>query len=338
VNRSRARAGPLARALFALLAGAMLGSVPAAAMEVKRVGTTLVLTGEIARRDLDRVQAEFARPPAITDVVLRNSMGGNSWTGYRLGELFREKGVTTAVSGHCVSSCSRLFLGGRQRVFSDDFPAGLTYVGFHGHYDFDKLNLKAVEQNDQAGWTLRHTDGKADPALVQRWINIPERRGDMRFYRDAVRDLGAQPTVLCSGRESSRPRQCETVTTTALAQGIVTSNMPWRSPDAADLMYPQRELKYPTTRYATLAQVDRLPVRGASAGAARKDFMQFRDAALPRAFAVASDGSRWAWSANGAQSIDVALERCNVGLRAARSAARCVLYAVDERVVFSAGR
>lgn len=36
---------------------------------------------------------------SITHVVLRNSMGGNSWTGYRLGELFREKGVTNGGIG-----------------------------------------------------------------------------------------------------------------------------------------------------------------------------------------------------------------------------------------------
>jgi hypothetical protein len=89
------------------------GTAPSFAMELKVSANTMVLSGEVVARDLDRIKEVFKANPAITHVVLRNSMGGNSWTGYRLGELFREKGVTTAVSGFCVSSCSRLFLGGK---------------------------------------------------------------------------------------------------------------------------------------------------------------------------------------------------------------------------------
>ena len=180
------------------------GIQSAYAMAVYRLGDTLILSGEVDRRDLDAVRAEFAKPPVITHVVLRNSMGGNSWTGYRLGELFREHGVTTAVSGHCVSSCSRLFLGGKQRLFSDDYPASLTYVGFHGHYDFGRLNPEAVKKNDLANWTARFTAGLADPKLVQRWINIERRAGDVRFYPGTVHAQWKDTSFLCLGTESAR--------------------------------------------------------------------------------------------------------------------------------------
>jgi hypothetical protein len=43
---------------------------------------------------------------------------------------------------------------------------------------------------------------------------------------------------------------------------------------------------------------------------AKRDFGQFRLAALPRAFAVSANGAHWAWSANDPNSIDVALARC----------------------------
>lgn len=301
------------------------------AMTVQREGTTLILSGEIVRRDLDSVQAQFAKPPAITHVVLRNSMGGNSWTGYRLGELFREKGVTTVVSGHCVSSCSRLFLGGRQRMFSDDYPASLTYVGFHGHYDFGTLNVAAVEKNDLLQWTLKFTDGKADPALVKRWIAIERRAGDVRFYPPAVVSRLGQATVLCVGTESARPQQCEKIATTALVQGIVTTQTLWSSPDRAHLLYGARRVQFPTTAYATLDQDDRLPARNALA---RRDFGQFKAAALPRAFAVSTNGAHWAWSGNDPNSIDVALARCQTRAGGRTTGAKCVLYAVDERVVY----
>lgn len=310
---------------------ALLGSAPANSMTFKREGTTLVLSGEVVARDLDRAKAEFKTAPAITHVVLRNSMGGNSWTGYRLGELFREHGVTTVVSGYCVSSCSRLFLGGKVRMFSDDYPASLTYVGFHGHYDFGKLNSQAVEKNDLAQWTLKFTDGKVDPKLVQRWINIERRAGDVRFYPDLVTARFTQPTMLCVGTESSRPQQCEKISTNALVQGIVTTNAMWSSPDSANLPYGWRRQQFPTTAYATLDQADRLPARNA---VARRDFEQFRNAALPRAFAISANGTRWAWSANDPNSVDVALARCKTKGGGTTTGARCVLYAVDERVVY----
>ncbi len=298
----------------------------ACAMNFKRLGTTLVLSGEVVARDLDKAKAEFKTAPAITHVVLRNSMGGNSWTGYRLGELFREHGVTTAVSSHCVSSCSRLFLGGKQRMFTDDYPASLTYVGFHGHYDFGKLNIQAVEKNDLARWTMKFTDGKTDAKLVQRWINIERRAGDVRFYPAAVKTQWKDSSFLCVGTESARPTQCERLGTSALAQGIVTTTQRYTSPDAAGLPYKLREARYPTTPYATLNDMAKLP--NASA-AARKDFQQFMASAVPRAFAVSVNSKQWAWNANDNESATRAVERCQ-----AKAKASCVLYAVDERVVY----
>ncbi len=298
----------------------------AQAMEFKRIGATLILSGEVVARDLDRVKAEFKATPAITHVVLRNSMGGNSWTGYRLGELFREKGVTTAVSGHCISSCSRLFLGGKVRLFSDDYPASLTFVGLHGHYDFGKLNQHAVEKNELARWTVKHTDGKVDPKLLQRWMQIQRRAGDARFYPASVTALWNDASFLCEGTESARPTQCERLGTNALVQGIVTNTHLFSSADASDLPFKKRETKHPTTAYAALTDTRKLP--GTSA-ALRNDYAQFIRSALPRAFAVSKNGRQWAWNANDAQSAERALTRCQ-----AKNQAGCQLYAVDERVVF----
>ena len=318
------------RTISTLMATAVM---PAFAMELKVSADALVLSGEVVARDLDRIKDVLRQNANITHVVLRNSMGGNSWTGYRLGELFREKGMITAVSGYCVSSCSRLFLGGKVRMFSDDYPASLTYVGFHGHYDFGKLNLAAVRKDDLAGWTKKYTDGKVDAKLMQRWINIERRAGDVRFYPDPVAERLTQPTVLCAGTESARPQQCEKIATHALAQGIVTTNALYSSPDASGLPYKIREQRFPTTAYAMLAQTDRLPTRSP---AARRDFDQFKNAALPRAFAVSASGQHWAWSANDARSPEEALSRCKTRAASVVTGAKCSLYAVDDRIVYNA--
>ena len=298
------------------------------AMDLKITANTLLLSGEVVARDLDQVKEAFKATPAITHVVLRNSMGGNSWTGYRLGELFRERGVTTAVSGFCVSACSRLFLGGKVRMFSDDYPASLTYVGFHGQYDFGKLNPAAMKKDDLVGWTTKFTDGKVDQKLMQRWTAIERRAGDVRFYPDAVTAQFKRATMLCQGTESLRPQQCEMIATDALMQGIVTTNTYYSSPDASTLPYKIREQRFPTTQYATPLQTDRLPTRNPTL---QRDFEAFKNSALPRAFALSANGTSWGWSANDPRSPEEALTRCQ-----SRSAkAICTLYAVDERIVYS---
>jgi hypothetical protein len=115
-------------------------------------------------------------------VILRNSGGGNAPAGYQVRQLLREHGVRTAVSGYCYSSCSRMFLGGSARYFTDDYLPETNNVGFHGHYDrMGHLNADLVRQYGLRDWIIKYSDGKADPALVERWINIPSSRGMIHF-------------------------------------------------------------------------------------------------------------------------------------------------------------
>ena len=153
----------------------------------------------------------------------------------------------------------------------------------------------------------------------------------MRFYPDAVAVRFEQATVLCLGTESSRPQQCEKIATHALAQGIVTTNAMYSSPDALSLPYKFLEHKYPTTNYATLSQTDRVPARNMLA---RRDYEQFKQAALPRAFAVSANGMYWAWSGNDALASEVALGRCKAKAGGTTTGVKCVLYALDERIVY----
>ena len=79
---------------------------PATAMEIRNKGDQLILSGAVAGDEFDKVQDALATTPAIKIIILRNSPGGDAPTGYQLGALFRERGLHTAVSGYCCSSCS----------------------------------------------------------------------------------------------------------------------------------------------------------------------------------------------------------------------------------------
>ena len=166
-------------------------------------------------------------------MVLRNSLGGHVESGYRIGELIRKQGLSTVVSGHCVSSCSRMFLGGKERRFSNDYSLERTFVGFHGHYDAKgQLNRALVERFGLVEWIIKYSDGKADRDLVQRWINIELNTGMVAFMHPQTRTFfRSEKTFYCVGREQSRPLGCSTLAVTALDMGVVTDLALSRSPD-----------------------------------------------------------------------------------------------------------
>jgi hypothetical protein len=203
------------------------------AMEAKVVNDTLILSGPVIQGDIQRFNEALAANPAISTVVLRNSWGGHVESGYRIGELIREKGLSTVVSGHCVSSCSRMFLGGKERRFSNDYGLERTFVGFHGHYDAKgQLNRAVVERFGLLEWIIKYSDGKADRELVQRWINIELNTGMVAFMHPQTRTFfRSEKTFNCVGREQSRPMGCSTLAVTALDMGVITDLTLSRSPD-----------------------------------------------------------------------------------------------------------
>jgi hypothetical protein len=218
------RSAAVTATLFALIAILMVPT-RAPTMELKIVGNQLFLSGPVVGDEPGKVREALASSPRINTVILRNSGGGNAPAGYQVGQLLRQHGVRTAVSGYCYSSCSRMFLGGSARYFTDDYLPETNNVGFHGHYDrMGHLNADLVRQYGLRDWIIKYSDGKADLALVERWINIPSSRGMIHFFHPGlVNRAGASP-FMCQGDESSGSVfACEPIGKTALDLGIITS-------------------------------------------------------------------------------------------------------------------
>ncbi|MCZ8092314.1 MAG: hypothetical protein O9331_02405 [Acidovorax sp.] len=324
---------PLRRLAAGLLPALAVGAAglsggSAGAMALASHGNTLILSGPVIGGDLAMVKDAFAANPKIDLVVLRNSHGGDAWTGYRVGELLREAGVTTAVSGYCISSCSRMFLGGKQRVFTNDYPADRTYVGFHGHYNAQgNLDPQAVSQGGLYAWTLKHSDGKADPALVKRWIAIEKNRGAANFFHPDVAPALGHSVFFCDGLQAQKVTSCEALGTNALERGVITDERRIASPDQDALPEKQRARQFPASGYAALADPHKLPL---DAPAGLEQYQRYLLASLPRAFAVAPTRKHWAWVAGGADDVNAqALKRCEE-----RAQQACVLYSVDDNVVY----
>jgi hypothetical protein len=220
-----------------LIAALMTLPTGSLGMELKVVANQLILSGRVVGDEPGKVKEALANSPDIDTVILRNSPGGDAPAGYQTGQLLREHGLRTAVSGYCYSSCSRMFLGGRTRYFTDDYPAEHTHIGFHGHYHADgQLNAALMAQYGLRDWIIKYSDGKADANLVERWINIPYSRGMIHFFHPGLVNRGGASTFMCRGDEPTRlVFACEPIAKTALDLGIVTSLDIVHSADQPDL-------------------------------------------------------------------------------------------------------
>ncbi len=217
---------PLARWLCRVAMSLVL-PLAATAMEVEVRVPYVFLTGAVTGIELRVLKSTLEDHPGITTVVLKNSPGGDARTGYLVGEFIREKGLNTAVSGYCHSSCSRFFLGGKQRFFSDDQPLERTRVGLHGNYKNDG-RLDEARVGPLKDWVLKYSDGKARPELVDQWVRLQNRNGFAYFYHPTQAPAGFGPhrMLLCQGTEeaSQRSKQCAKPDLgNALDNGIVTS-------------------------------------------------------------------------------------------------------------------
>jgi hypothetical protein len=210
------------------VAGATLLALPwmASAMEFDVRDHAVVMSGRVSGTEQRELERTLDKHRDINTVVLKNSTGGDARTGYAIGELIRERKLNTALSGYCISSCSRMFLGGVQRQYSNDQPLEKTFVGLHGNYANDGT-LLSTRMGYLKDWIIRYSDGKANPALVEQWVYIPNRHGYAAFYhRDADLLPGTQKVMLCQGTEDRNKRQEQCARPErgdALTNGIVTT-------------------------------------------------------------------------------------------------------------------
>jgi hypothetical protein len=170
---------------------------------------SLVMSGKVEGIELRVLKDWIDKHPEIDTIILKNSTGGDAATGYAVGEYIREKGLTTAVAGHCLSSCSRMYLGGRSRYFTDELPPGKTMVGFHGNYGADG-NLLPQRVYILKRWIIKYFDwtdeqrSQYEP-LVEQWVNTSNHNGFMYFFDETKFKTSDGASVLyCTGNE---PRQ-----------------------------------------------------------------------------------------------------------------------------------
>jgi len=219
--------------LRALLALALaFGAAVGSAMDVRQVGAQLIMSGPIDGSELAKLRDVLAErdAKAIDTVVLRDSRGGDYWTSQRIAELIRARGWRTAVSGYCFSGCALMFLGGRERHFTDDKPVLQTQLAFHGtYYIADGIGIARGDLNPATTyaaryWMKRYTDGRISETMLDRFEKLAAT--DFIHFFDSERlPRKGQPSVFVCPREKDAGYRCRPMSATDVyREGIVTTN------------------------------------------------------------------------------------------------------------------
>ena len=296
------------------------------AMDMRVVENHLIMSGNVVSGDLGKFESFIKDSPAIDTVILRNSHGGDIHSGYRIGEIIRTRGLSTAVSGYCISSCSRMFLGGKKRLFTDDYQSDRTYIGFHGHYDSSgNLNRGEVNRNGLYEWIIKYSDGKADKELVKRWIDIHRNTGMVAFMHPSAKNSRNVKAFICNGNEQKRPITCESLDADALTLGVITETKYFQSADKDEILHRGANDEV-ASGYAAIDDTQKVPLDNP---AGIDNYKKYLKATAPKAFAVAKNRNNWAWNSAVDDAIELALKRCED-----RSGQKCILYAVNEVVVY----
>ena len=222
----RACAGGAGRACVALLLTilASLGLVApsARAMTVEVHGRQIFATGPVVAADYATFADLIARGGTDT-VVLVNSPGGDLAAALTVGRLIAARAYKTIVAGSCMSACSILFMGGRERQLADAFRPGLTVIGIHGAargpnkvldprqqpqmFEFYKARIgasfdaelftKALYEMDDAGAFLRVPDTVRNPRAVPIHCRsaLTPTRDCTRFAGRSMQSLGLITTT-----------------------------------------------------------------------------------------------------------------------------------------------
>jgi hypothetical protein len=217
----------MCRVLAFAMSAMLLATGMADAMTMRVVGDEVILSGQVVQPDIGRFTTIVENNPTIKIVLLMNSPGGDATANRELSAIIIAHKFTTTVSGYCVSACAMLFLSGTERYFSDGAPLVMTSLGFHGNYDTDGSLGPALRLLSLKAYVLDRTGGKADPALIDRWLHFADRSDTIRFIYPRPDAPARTPfTFHCAspGIYQGDDSTCEPISgVSALTMGIITS-------------------------------------------------------------------------------------------------------------------
>lgn len=271
---------------WALFAGVFVG---AHAMTLQRQGNTLFATGPV-ENDFGLFR-DALEVPGLEQIVFVNSPGGDLWTGMRVGRMIQSQGVRTVTAGYCVSACSIMFMGGKERMFSDAFRPAVTYVGLHGPHN---KNTKAVntDQSPQIFAFFKNAMGtQFNAELMNKAFYEMDDAGALLRVFDVAR-TPKRVTYHCRSSQTQRVNCTDFPQWDALSLGVVTRTelMPVTIPP--DMLVAPKVMGYPLDAPVAdpVAFLTDIATKSCTSDGCKKLVQNYQNLKENRAIVVAVDG------------------------------------------------
>lgn len=166
-------------------------------LNLEQNGSTLVLTGQIAEGDAERLSDFLDRDAALLNTVRLNSPGGSVTDALSIGRALRAAEVHTLLGAGdiCLSACPYILAAGVERRVHDD-----AQVGVHQHYFGTNSALPAFLAIDSIqrgqGEVMSYLDSMGvDPLVMQHalvtppdeiYVLLPEQLTDYALVTESV--------------------------------------------------------------------------------------------------------------------------------------------------------
>jgi rhodanese-related sulfurtransferase len=204
--------------LFSILANLSIASY---AMTIETRGNTVFASGPVDD-DVRKFEDAFAAE-GVTTVVFVNSPGGDLWTGLRVGRMIASKGLNTVTAGTCISACSIMFMGGKERRFSDAFRPSLTYVGIHGAHNTATKQVNSQAQPQIYAFYKLNMGDKFNSEVMNKALYDMQDAGSLLRVFDPVRSAKTAP-YHCVSSQTLRDKCTKFPDIDAMSLGVVTHN------------------------------------------------------------------------------------------------------------------
>ncbi|WP_345532338.1 hypothetical protein [Viridibacterium curvum] len=305
--------------LWRLVVLGMFAAMPlvSSGMTYTRFGDTLILSGPVETADIEQLKDQLV--PEVRNLVFRGVSGRGGYEARHLADVVGSAKLTTVVHGQCSYMCVRMFLFGKQRMFS---------AGTRLEASFIDISASILAKTGQAA--------DVDVQFFRSAADIPYRYL-ARYVFALDSEKGERPSLLVFHPDAKTSKgsfmgcekgdfipACDALSDVdALSVGIITTRERFTHPGLQEL----DEIKVPAPSGVADLQ-DRPAVPTLSDNCAGKRYETFLRMEKPRAFVVSKAGGCYSADAQDILPYRQAMEACQ------KKGKDCRFYAVDDAVVF----
>lgn len=275
----------------------------------------VILWGDV--KDGDDRKLEEALTPNIKYLAFRNLQGGGYDTMRRMFRVVKSANLTTVIHGSCGFTCSRVFLAGKERLFS-----GESRPESHSFRPGGAFFADGSASSEDYAFLKSHSD--IPGSLIQDYAQ--QQKHTLLVFPSNAKFSQNVTAFGCDGKTYFSPGNCTPLKDlNAIGMKIITSDTLYKSvnlKEIDDLPAPQK---------TDFAKINDTPaIETIHSNCRTKDYQDFLKQEKPRAFVI-SKSTCYRSNSTFFRPYKSPMDDCIK----ASGADNCKFYAVDDDIVFT---